>query len=235
MNANNGKSRWGFDESVLVQKRVEPVPMIPTTPAVNTEAQKVISVQNKSIDALSNTVKVLTTEKEKLQNQLYAKDSQLETITQKLSSAYEKITKLETEQSSTRYNSERLGQANLCQEVTAPNTFGNGYGYPTHPTKSATPSISEALASTYRQPTNPMTVFVEFLEELNILEDYMKILMADGNSMETLCGQHDPSNYIDYICIDDDGDMLNGWDEADALWQEICEADSLDDHEAYVE
>ena len=228
------KSRWGFDTPTYQQQsRAEQVVVPAVAPVVNTEAQKVISVQNKSIDALSNTIKVLTNDKEKLQMLVYTKDTQIDTITQKLNSAYEKITKLEAEQSASRYGA--TVQTNLCQEILAPASNVYGYSAQAATARASTPSISEAIATTYKQPTNPMTVFVEFLEELNILEDYLGILMKDGNSIETLCTQYDPSDYIDTVCTDDDGDMLDGWDEADALWQEICEADSLDEHEAYVE
>lgn len=261
------KSRWGFEENTYParQQRVEQ----PQNVAPVVDTVKVISVQNKSIDSLSNTIQSLTTDKEKLQRQLYLKDTQIDTLTSNFNAASDKIVKLEQElatrntipsgsQGRSYYNAGGyvdMGQSNVCKEIVMPtpamnkssNTFANPYGNAVETPanlnellKATTNPYSfekatNTLATAYKQPVNPMTTFVEFLEELNILEDYMAILLKDGNSIETLCGQYDPSDYIDTICTDDDGDMLDGWDEADALWQEICEADDLDQHEAYVE
>lgn len=235
---NQGKSRWGFDTPMAYQGN-QAVEVAPVAQQVTVDTAKVISVQNKSIDSLSNTIQVLTVDKEKLQRQLLAKDTQIDNINRSFNAASDKILSLERElatlkdsykntQASTYASSGYAGNTNMCAEVSAP------IARTSYPVYKSTPTVA-AVATTYKQPINPMTTFVEFLEELNILEDYMKILMGDGNSMETLCGQYDPSDYINHVCTDDDGDLLPGWDEADALWQEICEADDLDQHEAYVE
>lgn len=233
---NQGKSRWGFDTPMAYQAP-QAVEVTPVAQQVAVDTAKVISVQNKSIDSLSSTIQVLTMDKEKLQRQLLAKDTQIDNINRSFNIASEKINSLERELASLKDSYKNAsayssvvyaGNANMCAEVSAP------IARTSYPAYKATPTVA-AVATTYKQPINPMTTFVEFLEELNILEDYMKILMGDGNSMETLCGQYDPSDYINNVCTDDDGDLLPGWDEADALWQEICEADDLDQHEAYVE
>lgn len=224
-------NRWGLPEGY----NHTPITTAPEVPQVTPR----IVVDKTAVQAANKTVSVLETvlndkniENEKLKRESSILINTIKSLESQLNTANTKIVSLEGQIQSPKQYNERLqvpvasasATDNYMQSVV---TDARIYVPPL--------SANKIVAQDYCAPINPMTVFVEFLEELTILEDYIAVAEKDGIDFDLLCNQYSPYDYIDCVCTDDDGDFLEGWEEANNLWLTICDTDSLDDKEAYIE
>jgi hypothetical protein len=230
-------NRWGLPEGYNSAPSGVKVEAPQTTERVIVD-KTAVQAANKTVNVLETVLNDVKIENERLKRDITVLSTQNNTLNDRLNQANTKVAQLEASLSTHNYNSYKAETVaytpppitakaytpNLNQIIASDKTYPH-----------IVPSINQSLAAAYSAPINPMTVFVEFLEELTILEDYIKIAEEDGIGFELLCNQYNPSDYIDAVCVDDDGDFLEGWEEANELWITICDTDSLDDKEAYIE
>lgn len=238
-------NRWGFpagyDQGSSIGQAVRKELQQPqVTPVVDKTA---INAVTKSVIVLESIVQDLRVDNEKLKREngnLSSTNNILEqkinTLEQQLKGADSRAEPYKSDTFATRYASGGFVGGNLCEEIAAPvfNKYHQGANI-NKPQTVGRVHQSASIAPSYEAPVNPMTVFVEFLEELDVFQEYYDITDKDGISFELLCNQYNPSDWISEVCTDDDGDFLDEWAEADELWIAICEADSLDSKEAYIE
>lgn len=228
-------NRWGMPEgyNVTPTREVKAQPTIGPTVVVDKTA---VQAANKTVQVLETVVNDLRVENEKLKRE----NSTLNGTTRNLEAT---IRDLEG----------KLTSATTRTDAYKTDTFGTTYGHlqpvgvvrsnPTDiyamakPVQSLVERVTQAttIAPSYTAPVNPMAVFVEFLEELDIFQEYVQVTTDEDISFDLLCNQYDPSDWISEVCTDDDGDLLEEWEEASELWQAICEEDDLNSKEAYIE
>lgn len=211
-------NRWGLPEgyNATPTREVKAQPTIGPTVVVDKTA---VQAANKTVQVLETVVNDLRVENEKLKRE----NSTLQNTTRNLENT---VRDLETKI-----------KAPVAVPVYNTGGYTGGFGDTNKPLQSIVERVTQAtsIAPSYSAPVNPMTVFVEFLEELDIFQEYFNVTEKEGISFDLLCTQYDPSDWILEVCTDDDGDVLEEWEEANDLWIVICEADDLDEKEAYVE
>lgn len=233
---NGTGNRWGLPEGYEAVTRRQPV-----EPTANSNANNVNTVNTVAVDIASKSTQLL----EKVLNDMRVENEKLKRENTTLhSQVLNYNVKINTLEDALRASNDRVDTYRSASNTLANAYASGGYAGST-PTvhervtqaPSVPPSISQAIniAATYEAPVNPMTVFVEFLEELNVFQEYVDITLVDDISFNLLCTQYEPSDWISRVCVGDDGEYLEGWDEADDLWLGICEMDDLDSKEAYVE
>lgn len=221
-------NRWGLPEgyNATPVREVRAEPKIGPTVVVDKTA---VQAANKTVQVLETVVNDLRVDNEKLKRENATSQNtirNLETTIRDLEA------KIKAPVAVPVYNTGGYTGPNLCNEIATPN-----YATKTPAIQSIGQRVTQAtsIAPSYSAPVNPMTVFVEFLEELDIFQEYYNITDVEGISFDLLCNQYDPSDWICEVCTDDNGDLLDEWEEANDLWIAICESDDLDEKEAYVE
>ena len=240
MNQSN-QPTWGLPEGHLQNQYKREVQVLPSVH--HAENKTALNTANKAMSTLENIVNDLRVENERLKRDVVRITDINRGLEGALNQANTKIVDVEAKLSNALRSTiavnipkagakgdyfERYGgvgtarydtNINACAEVPAP--------FPTRNT------VAAAVATAYEAPVNPMTVFVEFLEELDILEEYIK---ESEYSFEELCEDLSPSEWIGSVMQKEDSyDLKDGWDEANDLWETICESDDLNSKEAYIE
>ena len=217
MERNN---RWGFTQE-YPQVRVAPILQ---EPADNTVAMSAVT---KSVSVLENIISDQRIKIEKLEREISVYNSNISALQSNLTAAQNQIQILEAQKT----------QAVVYPDIDV--RYGlspNSFKVPTPNARVHVPKTQAAtIAQEYRTPVNPMTVFVEFLEEMDILEEYVQKTVTENVSFTVLCAQFMPSEFISAVCVDEDDEILEEWEEAHAIWEAMCETDDLDSKEAYVE
>lgn len=225
---NENTSRWGFPEG-YAHRSESAKPVTPVVRMENSEDSKMtkmaVATSNKAVEVLENVVRDLRIEVENQKRVVLSKDVEITRLTNEIKALNTRLEQ-RAQPFAVSYASGGVVGGNIVDSI---NTRVQQA-----PEKQAQ-AITKAVATGYSAPLNPMTLFVEFLEELNVLEDYVKITTDNDISFDLLCNQYNPSDWISEVCTDDNEDYLEGWDDADELWQVICESDDLDSKEAYVE
>lgn len=223
-------NRWGFNDGYNSTPATPPKEIPQITPRVIVD-KTAVQAANKTVNVLETVLNDVKIENERLKRDNAVLSNQNSTLNDRLNQANSRVQQLEMTISNQTARAENFYTAQI-PAIAVKNPASEIYA---PAVKAPTPSINHSIAAAYSAPVNPMTVFVEFLEELTILEDYIKIADENGVDFQLLCNQYSPSDYIDAVCTDYDGDLLEGWDEANELWLTICDTDSLDDKEAYIE
>ena len=235
---NNASARWSMPEGHDIAPKGKTVQysMDVDSNPVNKSNEVALKAASISVEALS-----------KATDKLEAENRQLKTM-------YDSVNAINTrlQQSNDKLSEENFNlkaQIKMLQDASAtvkapsmPEEVAYAFAQPVSMVSrtSVAPNKSQKVEpvkyeTAYVAPLNPMTMFVEFLEELNILDEYTEILLKDGNSFENLCLQYTADMYISEVCTDDSGEYLEGWEDADTLWMSIVEDDGLDELEAYIE
>ena len=231
-------NRWGLPEgyNATPTREVKAQPTIGPTVVVDKTA---VQAANKTVQVLETVVNDLRVENEKLKRE----NSTLNNTTRNLEATVRDLeTKIKAPVAVPMYNAGGYVGHNLCEDIAinaaTPVRINPIDTYATHkPLQSIGQRVTQAtsIAPSYTAPVNPMTVFVEFLEELDIFQEYVQVTTDEDISFDLLCNQYDPSDWISEVCTDIEGDLLEEWEEASELWQAICEEDDLDSKQAYVE
>ena len=244
-------NRWGMPEgyNITPNREVKAMPTVHPTVIVDKTA---VQAANKTVQVLETVVNDLRVENEKLKRE----NSTLTSNTRNLEATVRDLeSKLDAASFTNGYAgleyaaSFTNGYAGLeyvghnFGEGVATNASGVVKSSPTDlyattkPVQSIGQRVTQAtsIAASYVAPVNPLTVFVEFLEELDILQEYCQVTTNEEISFDLLCNQYNPSDWILEVCTDDEGDVLEEWGEANDLWVSICDSDDLNSKEAYVE
>lgn len=214
MERNN---RWGFTQE-YPQVRVAPSLQEPAGNAV------AMSAVTKSVSVLENIISDQRIKIEKLEREVSVHNSNISALQSNLTAAQNQVQILEAQKMQAVVYPDRYAVSSPSTQSTVVNAR-----VPVPKTQAAT------IAQEYRTPVNPMTVFVEFLEEMGILEGYVQKTVTENVSFTVLCAQFMPSEFISAVCVDEDDVILEEWEEVHYIWEAMCEADDLDSKEAYVE